>query len=266
MGVGGHAAPPAEGSPPKPQGTHPPTPHHPTTMPVHGSSPPHDATVAGPPHPSPKLPPPHRPVPPPCRGEQGTPFPRAGSALWMRLNSAAFPAQGHRARCDSVALRPATAPQTWAREATPKQQKQPSVPTKEQQAHKPLKVAPPGQAAPDPAASGTMHTWWVTSAVTRGWTSSAEPAIPRKGGRPPSAARHTTTTDNQGRRRGMVHPNTGSTHRPRRRAPSERPREARQCARTQPHTLAATATTLPGPLSAQPSPRRPHYQQLRLYR
>ena len=35
------------------------------------------------------------PVPPPCRGEQGTPFPRAGSALWMRLNSAPFLAQGH---------------------------------------------------------------------------------------------------------------------------------------------------------------------------
>ena len=30
------------------------------------------------------------PVPPPCRGEQGTPFPRAGSALWMRLNSGPF--------------------------------------------------------------------------------------------------------------------------------------------------------------------------------
>ena len=60
MGVGGHAAPPAEGSPPKPQGTHPPTPHHPTTMPVHGGSPPHDAAVARPRHPHPKLPPPHR--------------------------------------------------------------------------------------------------------------------------------------------------------------------------------------------------------------
>ena len=36
--MGGHAAPPAEGSPPKPQGTQPPPPHHPTALPMHGGS------------------------------------------------------------------------------------------------------------------------------------------------------------------------------------------------------------------------------------
>ena len=46
-------------------------------------------------------------------------------------------------------------------------------------------MAPLRQAAPYPAASGTMPTWWGASAVTIGWTSSAEPAHPRIGGRPP---------------------------------------------------------------------------------
>ena len=47
-------------APPKPQETHPPTPHHRTALPIHGGSPPHGAAVAGPRHPHPKLPPPHR--------------------------------------------------------------------------------------------------------------------------------------------------------------------------------------------------------------
>ena len=59
-GCGWSRCAPAEGSPPKPQGTHPPTPHHPTALPKHGGSPPHGAAVAGPRHPHPKLPPPHR--------------------------------------------------------------------------------------------------------------------------------------------------------------------------------------------------------------
>ena len=52
----GLAAPPAEGAPPKPQVTHPPTPHHPIALPIHGGSPPLGAAVAGPPHPHPKVP------------------------------------------------------------------------------------------------------------------------------------------------------------------------------------------------------------------
>ena len=50
----GHAAPPAEGGPPEPQGTHLPAPNHPTALPVHGGSPRHGAAVAGPRHPHPK--------------------------------------------------------------------------------------------------------------------------------------------------------------------------------------------------------------------
>ena len=49
----------AERSPPEPQGTHLPMPHHPTALPVNGGSPPHGAAVAGPRHPFPKLPPSH---------------------------------------------------------------------------------------------------------------------------------------------------------------------------------------------------------------
>ena len=46
------------GAPPKPQGTHPDTPHLPTALPVHAGTPPHGAAMAGPRHPHPKLPPP----------------------------------------------------------------------------------------------------------------------------------------------------------------------------------------------------------------
>ena len=59
LAVEGHAAPRAEGGPPEPQKTLPPTPHLPTALPVHGGSPPHGAAVAGPRHPVRKLPPPH---------------------------------------------------------------------------------------------------------------------------------------------------------------------------------------------------------------
>ena len=43
-------------APPKPLGTHPPTPHNPNALPIHGGSPPHGAAVAGPRHPDPNYP------------------------------------------------------------------------------------------------------------------------------------------------------------------------------------------------------------------
>ena len=59
VGVKGQLASGAEGGPPEPHGTHPSAPHHHTALPVYGGSLPHDAAVAGPRHPHPKLPQPH---------------------------------------------------------------------------------------------------------------------------------------------------------------------------------------------------------------
>ena len=84
----GHAAPPAEGGPPEPQGTRPPAPQHPTALPVHGCSPPHGAAVAGPPHPHPKTTPTSRrrtcPASSDASSAPSTTFSKGTHASWSR--------------------------------------------------------------------------------------------------------------------------------------------------------------------------------------